>query len=148
MSSAEISRLQKEGSFTFNDNGEGFTVAKDDVEIQHEDLKGMLVETDGTIMVALDTEITPELRTEGYAREFVNRVQNLRKDSGFDVTDRISIAFSSGETLSTALLGTIEYIKRETLAVDLKPGISNGHDRVKEDINGEVCEISIEKILR
>ena len=146
MSSADISRMQKEGSFLFNDNGTMFTVDKEDVEILHEDLKGVLVETDGTIMVALDTEITPELRKEGFAREFVNRVQNLRKDSGFDVTDKIAIAFSAGETLTTALLGTKEYIKRETLAVELKHGINNGNDRVKEDINGEACEISIEKI--
>jgi len=146
LTSGEISQLQKEGSFTFTNNSGSYTIGKDDVEILHEDLKGMLVETDGTIMVALDTEISPALRAEGYAREFVNRVQNLRKDSGFDVTDRIAVSFVAGNTLSTALLGTVDYIKRETLAVEIKQGISNGHARVKEDINGEPCEISIEKI--
>jgi len=146
MTSPQISRLQKEGSFAFDDNGQSYVVTKEDVEILHEDLKGWLVESDGSTMVALDTEITPELKNEGYAREFVNRVQNLRKDSGFDVTDRITISFSAGEELSGALLNTSDYITRETLALSLKKGIANGNKRVKEDVNGEECEISIEKV--
>jgi isoleucyl-tRNA synthetase len=148
MSSSEITELQKSGSTTFTDNGASFTIQKEDVEIHHEDLQGWHVETDGTIMVALDTEITPELRVEGFAREFVNRVQNLRKDSGLEVTDRISISFSAGETLTGALLAMSGYITIETLAVELKQEAVNGDHKTNEDINGEMCEISIQKILR
>ncbi|MBI2430119.1 MAG: isoleucine--tRNA ligase [Ignavibacteriales bacterium] len=146
MTSADISHLQKAGVFEFPHNGSYFSVAKEDVEILHEDLKGWLVETDGTIMVALDTEITPELRSEGFAREFVNRVQNLRKDSGLEVTDRISIIYSAGETLKNALGSMMEYVKRETLAVELKEGTVDGRSTITEDINGEACDISIKKI--
>jgi isoleucyl-tRNA synthetase len=148
MSSAEISELQKTGSATFSDNGTSFTIRTDDVEIHHEDLQGWQVETDGTIMVALDTEITPELRIEGYAREFVNRIQNLRKDSGLEVTDRISISFNAGETLTSALRSMSAYIKHETLAVDINNEAVSGGYTAREDINGESCEIGIQKILR
>ncbi|MEW5797972.1 MAG: isoleucine--tRNA ligase [Bacteroidota bacterium] len=146
MTSSEITQLQKAGSFQFPHNGSYFAVSKEDVEILHEDLKGWLVETDGAIMVALDTEITPELRNEGFAREFVNRVQNLRKDSGLEVTDRIAITFSAGATLKDALSSMMEYIKRETLAVELKEGTVDGMSKITEDINGEMCDIGIEKI--
>ncbi|MDD8016904.1 MAG: isoleucine--tRNA ligase [Bacteroidota bacterium] len=146
MTSHQISQLQKNGTFVISDANVEFTISKEDVEVLHEDLQGWLVDTDGSIMVALDTEITPELRIEGYAREFVNRIQNLRKDSGYEVTDRIRIAFSAGEVLAQALMQTSDYIARETLAVELKNGITNGSARIKEDINGEACEISIERI--
>jgi isoleucyl-tRNA synthetase len=147
MSSAQISQLQKDEMFTFTVGGSEFTVGKDDVEVQHEDLQGWLVDTDGSIMVALDTEITPDLRIEGFAREFVSRIQNIRKDSGLDVTDRIKIYFSAGSELSEALVKTSEYITRETLAVSLSQGIGNGTPKISEDINGEKCDISIEKVV-
>lgn len=146
MTSAQVSGLQKNGTMTLTVNGSDFNITSDDIEILHEDLKGWLVDSDGSIMVALDTEITPELRKEGLAREFVNRVQNLRKDSGFDVTDRIIISFSAGKELTQALMDTSVYITRETLAIELKNGIANGNGRVKEDVNGEQCEISIAKV--
>lgn len=148
MTSADIAQLQKTGSFEFSDNGMRYLVSKEDVEILHEDLKGWLVETDGTVMVALDTEITPELRNEGFAREFVNRVQNLRKDSGLEITDRITITYSSGEILHHALQQMADYIKRETLAVALTRGTIHSNNKITEDINGEQCDISIEKISR
>jgi isoleucyl-tRNA synthetase len=148
MTAAEIAQLQQSGVFEFPHEGSYFTVTKEDVEILHEDLKGWLVETDGTMMVALDTDITPELRTEGLAREFVNRVQNLRKDTGLDITDRISIKYSAGVALSNALQQMSEYIQRETLAVELIHGQVNGGAKITEDINGESCDISIEKISR
>jgi isoleucyl-tRNA synthetase len=91
--------------------------------------------------------MTHELRNEGFAREFVNRIQNLRKDSGLEVTDRISISFAAEELLSSALREMTEYIKRETLAVDVKEGIVPGGNAIQDDINGEKCEISIQKIL-
>lgn len=148
MSSAEITRLQKEGTFSFSMNGDSVSIGKDDIEIMHDDLKGRLVDTDGTIMVALDTEITPALKKEGLAREFVNRIQNLRKDSGLEVTDRISISYTAGEGLTEALNDLSDYIRRETLSVAVVSGSVRGSITSKEDINGEPCEIGIEKILQ
>ncbi|NUN68443.1 MAG: hypothetical protein HUU02_01880, partial [Bacteroidetes bacterium] len=91
-------------------------------------------------------EITPELRDEGFAREFVSRVQNLRKDSGLEVTDRIAITIAAGSVLSAALNGMAEYIRSETLAVSLSGGAVAGSARRQEEINGEQCDIGIEKI--
>jgi isoleucyl-tRNA synthetase len=142
----QTATLDAEGTIGIVVDGNTVTVALEDVEIIAEDIKGWLVETDGKITVALDTEISAELRTEGFAREFVNRIQNLRKDSGFEVTDRIKISFEAGNELSSALLNTSDYIMRETLAVELTPAIINGNAKVKEDVNGEHCDISIQKI--
>ena len=145
MTSQEITVLQRTGAFSFPVNGSTFSITSDDVEVLHEDLHGWLVEAEGGMTVALDTEITPELRIEGYAREFVNRVQNMRKDAGFDVTDRISIYYSGTETLTTALEAMKDYIARETLAVDVHSTLHAGEHSASEIINNEACEISIER---
>ena len=145
MTSQEITSLQRTGVFAIPVNGDTFSITKEDVEVLHEDLHGWLVETDGGVTVALDTEITPDLRNEGFAREFVNRVQNMRKDAGFDVTDRISIYYSGTEVLNAALEAMQEYIAHETLAVDVHSTLHAGEISTKENINGELCDISIER---
>ena len=142
----QINQIDVEGKIQFEIEGNSISIVLEDVEIIAEEIKGWMVESDGKITVALDTEITPELRIEGFAREFVSRVQNLRKDSGFEVTDRISIAFSCGDQLADALLQSAEYITNETLSVELTRKNLNG-TAVREDINGEQCEISIIKVL-
>ncbi len=145
MTSQEITSLQKTGVFTIPVNGDTFSITKEDVEVLHEDLHGWLVEADGGMTVALDTEITPDLRNEGFAREFVNRVQNMRKEAGFDVTDRISIYYTGTDALIEALESMKEYIAHETLAVDVHSTLHAGEISTKESINGEVCDISIER---
>ncbi|HMD13874.1 MAG TPA: DUF5915 domain-containing protein, partial [Bacteroidota bacterium] len=115
----EITLLEKVGQLTIAVNGADVMIMKEDVEILHQDIKGWIVESDGTLTVALDTELTPALIDEGFAREFVNRVQNMRKDAGFEVTDRIRIHYSSDKKLSDALKAMTAYVKLETLAVDL-----------------------------
>ncbi|HTX19586.1 MAG TPA: isoleucine--tRNA ligase [Bacteroidota bacterium] len=145
MSSADISLLQRTGAFSIPVNGETFAITKEDVEVLHEDLHGWMVESDGGMTVALDTEITEELRREGFAREFVNRVQNMRKDAGFDVTDRISVYYTGTEKLLSALEGLRDYISRETLAVGVIPTLHAGEFSAKDVVNGEECEISIER---
>ncbi len=145
MTSQEISSLQRTGVFTIPVNGDTFSISKEDVEVLHEDLHGWLVEADGGVTVALDTEITPDLRNEGFAREFVNRVQNMRKDAGFDVMDRISIYYSGTDVLKAALEAMQEYIAHETLAVDVHPTLHAGEISSNENINGELCDISIER---
>ncbi|MCK9409026.1 MAG: isoleucine--tRNA ligase [Bacteroidetes bacterium] len=141
----QIGKINGDGAIQISVEGNPITIVHDDVEIVAEEIKGWIVESDGKVTVALDTEITPALRIEGYAREFVSRIQNLRKDSGFEVTDRISIVFNSNEELSDALLRSSAYIMSETLSVDLKKATLNGGS-VKEDINGVQCEISIFKV--
>jgi len=148
LTSQEMSTLQSQGTLTLNVNGTEYTIEPTDVEILHEDIQGWLVETDGQITVALDTALTDELIDEGLAREFVNRVQNLRKDSGFEVTDRIRIVHASSERLTKALGRMVQYIQQETLAAELK-SVSNA-DALKqgaksEDINGEPSAIAVEK---
>ena len=109
-----------------NVNRTDYTIDISDVEILHEDIQGWLVETDGYLTVALDTALTDELIDEGLAREFVNRVQNLRKESGFEVTDRIRIQHTSSDRLNKALDRMSEYVKQETLAIEL--GEISGED--------------------
>jgi isoleucyl-tRNA synthetase len=149
LSSEEISKLQSQGTLVVNINGMGYTIDAGDVEILHEDIQGWLVETDGSLTVALDTALTEELIDEGLAREFVNRIQNIRKDSGFEVTNRIRIKHASSERLTKALDRMTEYVKQETLAVEVQ-AISH-EDALElstksEDINGEQSLIAVVRI--
>lgn len=144
--SEQIAKINSDGKIEIVVEEKPVTILLEDVEIIAEEIKGWMVESDGKITVALDTEISPELRIEGYAREFVSRIQNLRKDSGLEVTDRISIAYSCNDQLADALLQSSDYIKNETLSVELTRKDFNG-SAVKEDINGEQCEISITKVV-
>ncbi|MGE5315039.1 MAG: isoleucine--tRNA ligase [Acidobacteriota bacterium] len=143
MTSKDVSALQKNGSFALNVDGSTATISKDDVEIIHEELKGWLVESDGPVTVALDTEVTAELRSEGFAREFVNRVQNMRKDAGFDITDRIAITFAASGELASALERMKQYVMSETLCVKMEAGTAGGEATSSDDVNGEKCTIGI-----
>jgi isoleucyl-tRNA synthetase len=105
-----------------------------------------VVESQDNLTVALDTELTDELIDEGCAREFVNRVQNMRKDAGFEVTDRIRITFRSGGRLNRAIAALTPYIMSETLAVDIaETSAPSGHS-AEAEINGERCLIGIERV--
>jgi isoleucyl-tRNA synthetase len=149
LTAAEIASLQSTGTLSLTINGSAYDIDTNDVEILHEDIQGWLVEIDGAVTVALDTELTEELISEGLAREFVSRVQNLRKDSGFEVTDRIRIYHASSPRLTAALAHMTEYIQQETLAVNVN-AISSAEITkytVKlEDINGEQTSLAVEKI--
>ncbi|MBI4535366.1 MAG: isoleucine--tRNA ligase, partial [Ignavibacteriae bacterium] len=126
-------------------NGKQYTIGKEDVEILREDIEGWLVESDGGVTVALDTELTEELMAEGIAREFVNRVQNMRKDAGFEVTDRVTIRFRASTKLSNTLQAMAAYIKNETLAVELSEGSAAGEYSSTIEINGERVEVGVER---
>ena len=146
LQSGEITSLQKNGSLPLTIGGTEFVITADDVEILHEDLHGWLVESEGMITIALDTEMTPALKREGLAREFVNRIQNLRKDAGFEVIDRITISYTGDTELRDALTASKEYVLHETLALDLRDEIVPGQQSVKDAINGLNCEIVVEKV--
>jgi len=148
-SAAEISQLTSQGNLTLSANGSEYTISLEDVEIIHEDIKGWMVESDGGMTVALDTALDDELIDEGLAREFVNRIQNIRKESGFDVTDRIRIYHQSSERLARSLNRLAEYVKQETLALDLLVAKPVDRERIRfqvEDINGEQSEIGLERL--
>lgn len=115
----EISKLEKEKSIQIKVENETQTITIDDVEIISNQIEGWVVESEGGITVAIDSELTNELIAEGYAREIVNRIQNLRKDSGFDVVDRISIKISGNDSLINYLKLFSSYIANETLANDI-----------------------------
>jgi len=133
---------------TLSQNGlvQQIRVEKSDVEILSEDIKGWLVASDNEITVALDTELTDELINEGFAREFVNRVQNLRKDSNFEITDRIKIFYKTTERLHKAISSMKEYVQNETLAIELNPQLNNGEISERTDINGELCDVIIQRV--
>ena len=120
MTAAEISKLEKEGSLAVEVEGQPITLAPDDVEIRTDDLPGWLVATDGSLTVALDVTLTDALRQEGLARELVNRLQNLRKDSGLEVQDKIRVTLADQQPeLAAAVAAFGDYIRAETQALAL-----------------------------
>ena len=131
-------------TFILNVNGEDVTINLSDVEIISEDIPGWLVENQDKLTVALDINITEDLLKEGIAREFVNRIQNLRKSHGFEITDRIKVLISSNEKLNSAVTQFADYIKSQVLADSLD--ITSEHYKTEIDINEELTTVDIEKI--
>lgn len=114
-----IKEIEKQGSLEIEINGKISTLTLDDVEITSQDIEGWLVANQGAMTVALDVTITAALKEEGIARELVNRIQNLRKDSGFEVTDTIEVFLLHHENMHKAIQNNLEYIKLETLTKTL-----------------------------
>lgn len=119
-SQQDISRLEKDGSIGLEIAGTAVTVDKSDVEIISEDIPGWLVANDGNITVALDITLTDELRREGIARDIVNRIQNIRKSRGYDITDKINLVFEPNEATDAAIRDYADYISRQVLADSVK----------------------------
>ena len=142
----EIGELERNGSLNVPVNGAEYAITREDIEILHEDLQGWMVESDGSVTVALDTELTEELVEEGLAREFVSRIQNIRKDSGFEVMDRIRIYVKSSDRMAKALKRMSGYVMQETLAVELSTTPPPALPRAEEEINDERVSIAIEKV--
>ncbi len=115
----QIHELDRNGNLSLAIDGKSITLALEDVEISSQDIPGLLVANANGITVALDITLTDELRSEGIARELVNRIQNLRKDRGFEVTDKIKVHLQNEETLQSAVTANLDYIKSETLTADL-----------------------------
>ena len=140
----DIQALERQGTKEITLDGKVLTLTLDDVEITSQDIEGWLVASSSTgLVVALDATITDELRAEGIARELVNRIQNLRKDTGLEVTDRIQIFLQKQDTLEKAVRANEVYIKAETLANEiLFAGNLQGEEVVFDDI---VTKIGIQK---
>ncbi|MCF0189758.1 MAG: isoleucine--tRNA ligase [Marinilabiliaceae bacterium] len=120
MTSHDIATFEKNGSFSLTlSDGTVVALNSEDAEIQSEDIPGWLVANDGALTVALDINVTPELKEEGIARELINRIQNIRKDSGFDVTDKIIVYISHNPATDTAIEHHAAYIGSQTLATSV-----------------------------
>lgn len=145
--SNEISLIEKGDSVAVEINGESLSVSKDDVEILSEQISGWIVESESGVTVAVDTHLTPELISEGLAREFVNRIQNMRKDAGFQVTDKINIAFSGNSDFKTAINSFTKYIAVETLAEKIETKVEFNGGFVQDwKIGEDEIKIKIEKV--
>jgi len=115
----DIQKIEQDGELTIELNNKSITLQLQDVEISSQDIEGWMVATSGKLTVALDVTINEELRNEGVARELVNRIQNIRKDSGFEVTDKITVKILKDGFVEVAVQNNIEYIKTETLTAEL-----------------------------
>ncbi len=135
----QIATFEKEQAFEIQAGGETIALNLEDVEIISEDIPGWLVANDGAITVALDISITEELRQEGVARELVNRIQNIRKESGFEVTDKVNVLIENHELISEAVKKYGLYIGSQTLAenVSLADNIENNLSK-RIDIDEDV----------
>ena len=116
MSQEDINAFEKAGTFTLQVDGQEAVIERADVDIFSEDIPGWLVANEGRLTVALDITITDDLKKEGLARELVNRVQNLRKSSGFDITDKVNITVASSAEMDDAITEYKEYISNQVLA--------------------------------
>lgn len=133
----EIAEIEKTGKIPVEINGKNSILDITEVEITSQDIEGWLVANSGGITVALDVTITEELRKEGIGRELINRIQNLRKDSGFEVTDKIHVSLQKDENLVEAINANLEYIKAETLTAELVfvDQLENGTEIAFDDVN-------------
>ncbi len=145
MTQAEIATFERDGSFTFPIDGNACTVLTDDVEIISEDIPGWLVANEGRLTIALDITVTDELRREGLARELVNRLQNLRKSSGLEITDHIRVTLAPAEEMEGVLETYGDYIRRQVLA-DAITSTERSADMTDLEFDDFQLPVKIEKV--
>ena len=145
MSQDDINAFEKAGTFTLNVEGQEAVIERADVEIISEDIPGWLVANEGRLTVALDITVTEELRKEGLARELVNRVQNIRKSSGFDITDKVNITILSNEAMDAAVAEYKEYISNQVLAASIEIADEAVSDAVELDFEDFKLLVKVEK---
>ncbi|MDR1525115.1 MAG: isoleucine--tRNA ligase [Tannerella sp.] len=135
MSQDDIVRFEQAGRFVFDIDGQACEIALDDVEIISEDIPGWLVANEGSLTIALDITVTDGLRKEGLARELVNRIQNMRKSSGYEITDKIRVRISSTGETDGAIKDYSDYIKKQVLAecLEIVDGLTDGTELDFED---------------
>ena len=145
LSQQEIKELEKNEKFTLTVVNQQVEIALTDVEIFSEDIPGLLVLNEGNLTIALDITITPDLIEEGIAREFVNKIQNIRKENNFDVTDKVIIKILSHPELDLAVNNWKDYICSQTLGSGIEIINATNDNLVEIDINGVVTKISVEQ---
>ena len=131
----EIAAFEQNGEIKINVEGQDVVVETSDVDIISEDIPGWLVANEGNLTVALEVELNDELRNEGMARELINRIQNLRKDCGLEITDRINVTVSPDERIDGAIASFAEYIKGQVLADDIRIAENKGTEVSFDDFN-------------
>ena len=140
----EIRKFEENGVYTLNIDGNTIEVSTADVEIFSEDIPGWLVANDGNLTIALDITVTEELRQEGLARELVNRIQNMRKQSGLNITDKINITVCADAEYCRAIEVFAEYIKQQVLGLSIST--ADTLDGAQEwDVDGKKISVKIEK---
>ncbi len=144
MSQHDIATLEKQKTFTLQIDNEPIEISVEDVDIIAEDIPGWSVANKDNLTVALDISITPDLQEEGNARELVNRIQRIRKESGYEVTDRIEVNIQEYEPFKSAIINYSDYICAEILADTIKivPQIDNG---VEIEVNDVMLKVLISK---
>lgn len=143
----DIAQIEREQKYTLNLASGVVEMTIEDVEITSEDIPGWLVASEGKLTIALDITITDELRQEGIARELINRIQNIRKDSNFDVTDKVVITLQKHAEIDAAIANFKDYIAGQTLATDiiLTETVNNG---VEIDLDNElILKIDVQKAI-
>ncbi len=140
----QISEIEKNNEISLEISGNLVKLTNEDVEVSSQDIEGWLVANANGITVALDITLTDELKKEGIARELVNRIQNIRKDSGFEVTDKVKIKMQQNSVIQEAVTANIEYIKAETLTETLEfvDDLKNGTEIEFDDM---ITKISVSK---
>lgn len=147
LSSEQIKSLELGNQVILTIDDEDFSILPGDVEIIGSEIKGWLVETEGGVTVAIDTQLDDNLIAEGLAREFINRIQNMRKDAGFDVVDKINIKFTGTDLINSAVQSFTDYVAGETLAENVVNSDKlNGGFKQDWLIGDQSCSIQIEKI--
>jgi len=139
-----MDELKSDGSLKFDIEGTEIMLLESDLLIETAQMEGYVSEQDGEITVVLDTKLTPELIEEGFVRELISKIQTMRKEAGFEVTDKIVIYVSDNEQIEGIFKSNTDIIKSEVLAVDIVSGSTGGY--VKEwNINGETATLGVEK---
>jgi isoleucyl-tRNA synthetase len=124
----QIAELEANGTLAINVEGQDLTVEAADVDIISEDIPGWLVANEGNLTVALEVELTDDLKNEGMARELINRIQNIRKESGFEITDRICVSVAPNAEVEKSLAAFADYVKTQVLADDIRIEANDGQE--------------------
>ncbi|HET6995366.1 MAG TPA: DUF5915 domain-containing protein, partial [Chitinophagaceae bacterium] len=144
----DIARLEKEGQYSLSIDGEPVILQVSEVEINSEDIPGWTVASKGSLTVALDITVTPDLEAEGNAREFVNRIQKIRKDQGFDLTDRIEVKVAAANGMKNSLAQFKDYICAEILAdkLEIVSELPNG-TAIPGEFGIDINDVSLKVIV-
>ena len=145
MSQEAINAFEQEGRCPRVVDGQEAIVERNDVEIISEDIPGWLVANEGRLTVALDITVTDDLRKEGLARELVNRIQNLRKSSGFEITDKVNVTILTNEQMDGAIQAYKEYISNQVLAASVEIADYAISDAVELDFEEFKLSVKVEK---
>jgi isoleucyl-tRNA synthetase len=146
LSQKEIASFEAAGKYSMTLNGQQVDLIPEDVEIISEDIPGWQVANDGRLTVALDITVTDELKYEGIAREFVNRIQNIRKENGYDVTDKITVRIEDHEFVHEAVKRHASYIGSQTLATEVTLSGSLGKEAKDVEIDDVIIKVAVNKV--